>query len=285
VSRAGWLALALVAIAAAPGCQLVFTGDGDDDDIPPCHEGAIAPPLELRNPYTGQCDSEPLGCSGQGGDGDLAAPWIDPRWPLCYSGACEALDEGTCQLADGCRAIDTAPSENDGPTEFAACWPTAQDGPVRGGDCTQITDAFECSQHDDCATLHVGNDSGLIADFLACLPEPAAGCYADEDCSSDSHCSVSDGECLPPPHCLPGEEPCDDVCYGRWVPDEVEMAPACGVLDESSCIDRADGCHDWSDPYGGCGDLCGAHYQGVDCGCDGDVCSCQDWTFLDCATL
>jgi hypothetical protein len=60
--------------------------------------------------------------------------------------------------------------------------------------------------------------------------------------------------------------------------------PVCERLDEGSCIDRTDGCHDWSPPGSGCGDLCAPQYEGIGCSCDGDACSCEDWIYVSCAS-
>lgn len=49
--------------------------------------------------------------------------------------------------------------------------------------------------------------------------EPNGMCYGSETCDAGFHCSVEDGDCLPPPGCGPGA-PCPAVCAGYCVPDE-----------------------------------------------------------------
>jgi hypothetical protein len=351
------LALALVPVLLGSGCQLMFHEDEPDAGCQPwAGEAALIPAQELRNPYTGECVSYGGGGGGGGGCGPVASgetepgggadQWLDDRWPLCWSG-CEGLDEASCQRADGCRAIYTTNDEwTDRPPTFTACWGTAQDGPIRGGDCSQIFDAFECSQHDDCSALHIDNgtvDCGQVGGcpvpgkWLACLneggivppPPPPPGCTGDEQCAPGDHCNageiclpnprcMEDGtctdecwgycvpderpvacwstedcqpneycdhtQCLPPPGCDPASgEACPPVCYGACEPLGNDLVPACGALDEATCIDRTDGCHDFTPP-GGCGDLCAPQYLGVDCHCDGSGCGCSEWRYQSCAT-
>src|SRR5688572_30211365 len=130
------LALALVAGATQAGCIIY-----EDSE---CH-GSAEPsvPALLRNPASGQCEAiggDPYHCNS----GALYAP---PDWAICYD-ACEQIDEAFCRAADGCRAIYTTPEG--GSATFAACWGVAPSGPVRGARCESITDAHECSRHDDC---------------------------------------------------------------------------------------------------------------------------------------
>lgn len=375
------LALALVLLS---GCQLIYGQDDKDAGPGPCDGrdyGAIAP-LELRNPYTGEClydsGNPPPGCADPVPTNGGADQWIDWRWPTCYS-PCDGLPEAQCRIADGCRAIYASDPRADEAPSFAACWGTAQDGPVRGGDCTAITDAFECSQHDDCIAVHAQYDDRQISEFLACWNEsdrPTPGeCSSSEQCGPGYRCNAAD-ICLPPPGCEAGG-PCDDVCYGVCVPvipgdlctgseqcgdgyhcnaDEICLpgpgcdpatgmdcplvcygqcvpndpqdvcwsdaecsaeefcnrdacapppdcgvngdcppvcygvctprqggqAPACGALDEAACVDRTDGCHDFTSPGGACGDICSPSYVGDGCSCQGDVCECTTWTFTSC---
>ena len=161
----------------ASGC--VFYFNGDDDDEPPVPDAGIPvidggpclpvprpPPVKLRDPYTGQC-SDFGGGGGPCGD-DWGAPAPLPSWGPCEN-ECNALDEKDCLVADACRGIYTIAA--DGQQAFAACWAVAADGPVRGGDCTAIGDAFECSQHDDCAAQH-DVWQGAPSTFIACQAEP-----------------------------------------------------------------------------------------------------------------
>jgi hypothetical protein len=315
------LALLLVigaGLGLGGGCQLL---DSDDSEPPPVCAGggdrALVPVQELRDPWSGVCSSGGVDPCQITPAGSYAQP--DPRWGFCSS-ACQDLDEPACLSADGCQAIYGSPAG------FVACWSTAQDGPVRGGDCSAIRDAFECSRHDDCIKVH-GYDAstGTIGSFVNCDPEPATsgpGCYGDTDCSPGDHCNA-DEVCLPPPGCDPTSGmACPPVCYGycqpgnqggacsttadcppeddcvttscapgcdpgapgccsrTCVPQDM-TAPACSTLDEAACIDRTDGCHDWTPP-GGCGDSCTPLYTGEGCDCDLGSCSCSSWEFQSC---
>lgn len=104
--------------------------------------------LELRNPETGVCENWGGGCA----DSDALVPVAD--WANCESG-CEALDQDTCALTDGCRGIyvDACPACDALILKFAACWGTAPSGPIRGGGCESLS-AQECSRHDDCIAVH-----------------------------------------------------------------------------------------------------------------------------------
>ncbi len=116
------------------------------DELAPC-AGFV--PNELRNPETGACESDDP-CA------DSAPDRIIPTgdWALCDSG-CEALDQDTCALTDGCRGIyvDACPTCDALILKFAACWGTAPSGPIRGGGCEALG-AHECSRHDDCIAVH-----------------------------------------------------------------------------------------------------------------------------------
>ena len=304
--------LALVACSAlASGCQIYFGGDDDGDDTP-CDDGwrdgndLAFPEQLLRNPYTGECVT---GGGGPGPCGDerpasggAEAIWFDPRWPVCES-YCNSLGEDACVAADGCRAIyvDACPPGVQcfaGGVMFATCWATAQDGPVRGGDCTAITDAFECSQHDDCAAVHEseiacgpndGCDTWPPTSFRSCTTEPTVVnpgvCSSDLECPADQHCDLVN-YCEPHPDCMP-DQGCPPVCYGKCVPDvdpppPPPPPPACEGLDEAVCIDMVDGCLDWNGQMS-CGDhKCEPIYSGSGCSCDASGCTCQEWTYETC---
>jgi hypothetical protein len=303
--QAGLLACLLTA-SLASGCQLYFSGDDDDDQCAqplPGNGDADYPgaPAEARNPYTGVCTSQGGGGGGGGGGcgyEDTPAPrdaiWFDYNWQACYS-ACDSLDENTCVLSDGCRPIYV---DSIG---FATCWPVAMNGPVRGGDCDAILDAFECSQHDDCAAVYEpqsacgpGEDcAGTVpGKFQRCTDEPPVTdpgvCWSDMDCDAGFRCDQTN-YCEPPPGCNPGQG-CPPVCYGKCVPSNDPPPPppaSCLNLDENTCIDMKDGCVVQADGQESCGMLrCEPLYEGVDCTCTPDgACDCQSWKYDSCGEL
>jgi hypothetical protein len=211
--RAGLACLLLVT-----GCDLYFTGGGDDTQ---CAVGALTPPAEqFRNPETGECI--PMGFGGCddpcGQCAELAV--APPDWGSCFAG-CEAFDEASCVEQPGCRAVYDANSLTDEGPRFLECWAIAPSGPVAGS--CQGLDAQGCSQHADCSAFY-DDDSGFLQ-YTSCRPEQVLGCYSDDDCGASAHCSVSDGECLPPPGCDPGQG-CPAVCYGRCIPNSDVCAAA-----------------------------------------------------------
>jgi hypothetical protein len=309
--------LLFTAVAAASllasGCQFYFGGHGDDDDGPCVTSEAPVPLQQARNPYTGECvtgGDYGGGCYGYPtpdtapGAGDAVAPWFDARWPVCEN-QCNSLSEAQCVLADGCRAIyvetnGCPPGTQCGglPSQqvFSTCWATTSDGPIRGGDCTAITDAFECARHDDCAALHGanggcgGNDcaSTIPSQFISCLPEPSVDtgvCWSDTDCDMGETCDRINF-CESDPSCTPGAA-CPPVCWGKCVPVVTPPPPppppaSCSGLDEDTCIDMADGCIDTgSQPS--CGMIkCEPIYAGSNCDCTPAGCTCQSWTYETC---
>ena len=288
------LALSLaVPLVLASGCGIYFGNDDDDDwdECPPY--GAIDPgaPLEIRNPYTGQCEyygggdwCDPL-CGPCTADGAAEAPL--PSWGFCDS-FCSGLDEASCLVNPGCRGgyIETC-APNDPSCDLSAdrvfweCWQTDFQGPQQAEDCASITDAWQCSIYDNCIAVHdddcdatpnadpidgLGIACGL-GDFIACQPEPV-GCYANSECGEGLRCNAAE-LCLPPPGCgttdSNGLIDCDAACYGYCVADET---PPCGTLDENTCVARAD---------------CSPFYEGVNCDCDANGnCVCDEWVFDAC---
>lgn len=251
-------ALVLVGIAGS-GCDLYFS---DDDDC--ALVGAPeAYPNELRDPFTGQC--QPFGggypCDDRCGPcplADVAAPAI-PDWGQCW-GTCSGLDEASCAAAEECRVVYDANSNVDQAPQYRECWAIAPSGPA-SGTCEGL-DAYECSRHNDCIAMYDDTDGGLA--FTRCVAEAPQGCFSDEECGPDAHCSTSDGECLPPPGCT-GEQACPAVCYGRCVKDQ----GACDLVD---CIDGTH-CeeHCTVDPWGNtsCDATCVPDQNGcaaADCG-------------------
>jgi Cys-rich repeat protein len=306
------LALLTLLLSTAPGCALYFGDDTGDD----CTKVDV-PAVGLRDPYNGQCEYTGGGGGGCGApaSGFEGAPVKQQDWATCY-GACDALDENSCLAADGCRAIYTdALCDAIGCEHvFAACWGTAPSGPIRGGDCSAITDAYQCSLHDDCSAVHAPGPGN----FESCIPENATpGCYSDMDCPAGDVCTAST-ECLPPPGCDPSTgQVCPAVCYGRCVPapppgcmSNADCAsgeycakdpaclggpigctgtcvatppPACAGADENTCIDLIDGCWTRDDGTEICGvTACEPLYEGSDCTCDPMGCHCNVETYVGC---
>ncbi|HEU0033977.1 MAG TPA: hypothetical protein VFQ53_25295 [Kofleriaceae bacterium] len=230
---------AIAAITMLAGCDLYFGGDDD----PPCAYGAeLAPAQEFRNPYTGQC--EPF---GYGGCDDRCGPCPAydialPDWGACFS-ECEGLDENSCINTPLCHAAYNANSRVDQAPQFLGCWAIAPSGPAPGS-CEGL-DGYECSRHDNCAAYYDSVNDGSLLSFTTCLPEPGQGCYNDEECGPGAHCSVSDGDCQPPPGCEPGTA-CPAVCYGRCVMDQnacsnVDCGPGSHCEEQCYPCDSTDG--------------------------------------------
>ena len=262
------------------------------------------------------CDDDQWG----GAEAEGAPAW-NQGWAVCYQ-QCEGLDEATCLGTSACRAAYLADDVYQAREQsFYECWGTAPSGPIQGGDCAGL-DAQECSMHDDCSAVHgvydIHGDEGgwttSIADFQSCIDEDVMqGCYGDTECGDGFHCNA-DTECLPSPSCGGsngvGDAPCDTACYGFCVPDENPNPGTC--TGDLSCFDTLapncpidtvpgilDGC--WSGyciPVDDCSSVaecpalsesdcvlrsdCNALYEGVDCTCIGEACTCADWLFESC---
>ena len=109
MTRLAFPTLLAAVLAVTSGCDFYFGGDDDDDCLYGGAEADRAPALELRNPYTGQCEYEYGGGGGGGGGGcyegdgaELADPIDMSDWAICYGG-CEGLDEATCLTPPACR--------------------------------------------------------------------------------------------------------------------------------------------------------------------------------------
>ena len=259
-------------------------------------------------------------CGNWGGDERPGLPTEDADWATCYQG-CEGLDEVACQVTPSCRV---AYGDTGGQRIFLECWGTAPSGPIQGAcegldayqcsrhdDCSAVHGSLEAPGELD------GGFQNALGPFIECLPErPATGCYSDLDCGDDVHCNAND-VCLPGPGCGGGtgsgqQAPCDEACYGYCVPDivsdpgecvgevlcevvppdcpsnsypgildgcwtgfcipanECEALPECGALTEQQCTDRSD---------------CGGIYEGVDCSCNGDACTCTEWDYQRCTVV
>jgi hypothetical protein len=282
--------LGFLLVVALAGCDFYFN-DGDDD----CAFGApeIDPGPGLRNPDNGNCESfGGFPCDSQCGPCPLAESIAAPDWGSCASD-CEGLIESTCIERAGCRAVYLLDSPTDGPPSFMGCWAIAPSGPA-GGSCENL-DAYECSRRDHCSGYYSDNPAADPSlHFAVCKAENAAGCFGDDECGETGHCSTSDGECLPPPGCEPGQG-CPAVCFGRCIDDgEVCAVALCeaGTTCHAEC--DAQGCHPVCVPDVACASLltetactgrsdCRAVYDGTDCTCyENGTCECQVLTYESC---
>lgn len=240
-------------LALPTGCALYLPG-GDDDTCPP--GGVLISATSLRDPSTGTCqsfpDGVPCGCNQI-----CAAPQAKPDWATC-SGACDNLDETTCQATAGCRAAYTESTATPGSGtqtafQFRGCWGTAPSGPVEGGDCTTL-DAQRCSLHDDCAAVYIDrlNSANQVTStsFGQCIPEPPPTSCGQTTCAPDEHC----------------QEPCA-ACEG--LPTCVPNATCESLPTEAACKLRGD---------------CLPLYMGTDCTCTPTICTCAVETYERCET-
>jgi hypothetical protein len=282
--------LAVLAVLLC-GCDLYF---GDDDCDGWGMGGGAAPAYEVRDPYTGQCQT--VG-GGGGWDCDSSCgPCTYPAvaelsiadWGMCW-GTCAGLEEESCFVAPGCYAAYLNDAETDGPPSFWGCWDTAPSGPVQGS-CANL-DAYECSRHDNCIAIYNEGTGGT--QFATCAPEPATTCdstscapgyHCEQQCygtKADGTMSTCEAVCVADVgceavDCAPGYT-CTQACY----PDangQTTCGPACvpetlaceTLTTESACIARND---------------CVPVYDGQDCTCYPDGCTCQVLTYERCQTL
>lgn len=259
------LGLALMAAAMAACFE-------DDDCLLEAEPGLEAPP-EYRNPQTGQCEAGAVTGGGGGACGDFGgnadrAPAEPPDMAFCFVG-CEGLDEASCTETAGCRAIylSDCPPDADCDTtnyNYADCWGVAPSGPDPSLECAGL-DAFSCSRAEHCSARHIQSETGGVGFFESCVDEmtdsEVGSCVGEPACDSL------------PPDCPDGTVAGRDAdCWtGFCIPlDECDQVPACGSLDEPSCVGRAD---------------CAPDYRGENCTCDELGCSCADFTFIECQTL
>jgi hypothetical protein len=263
----------------------------------------------LRDPQTGLCaDVASYRCEDSCGLCTAGEADGRPNWGECDT-VCETLDEATCLGVAGCRGIYVEGQQG---RRFVDCWAIDQSGPVQGGSCEGL-EAQGCSRHDDCVAVHAEGRGDRPGEFVACADElPAAvSCSSHADCQPGQHCNAEE-LCLPPPDCAPGE-PCPQVCSGYCVDNDGSagdcyaevscdrVAPACpegtlaGVRDgcwTGYCVPQSH-CPDEAPQSVACSELteeaacvqrsdCTALYRGVDCGCDGDSCTCAGQVFARC---
>ena len=236
----------------------------------------------LRNPETGSCEYYGGGggsscdacgnCPPQAEEPDRLPA---PTWGFCES-QCTGLAQDACEAASGCRAIfasDCATQRCEDTPVYAECWSTDMTGPVQGGGCDGL-DVYACSQHDDCSAVHQrleippgDNEPGFsnaIGNFGYCIGE--GGEVTDV---GDCYGPVNDDQVDPgcPEGTLPGIR--NGEYTGYCIPmDQCEDAPACQNIEaEPTCVGRPD---------------CTPLYQGIDCQCTGDSCTCAEWQFVAC---
>lgn len=298
-------------------CLEFHTGTGYPDNPYPCNAacgecpaigGAVEP-----SPGTGTD-------SGTGADeapsGTSQAPL--PSWGGCES-YCTNLGEEGCLATDGCRGIYGA--KGDGPVEFQQCWQTDQYYNGGPAECEGL-DAHSCSTYDDCTAVHTlncadpGDDSFQevpcdVGGFVSCQNEESTdlGCYGDEECADGFHCNAAEACEAPPGSGACPDDQCDapSVCYGQCVPDnrgECQGEVICRSLPPVCADDSTPGIENgcWtgscipltSCPVVECGAIateslcisrvdCTPYYEGVDCDCTPEGCSCSEWQFDTCA--
>lgn len=265
------------------GCDLYFT-DGDDE--PPCDYGAPAfAPEQYRNPDTGVCqDFGGYPCDGVCGPCAETTDQAQPNWGSCYS-KCEGMTENACKAEPGCfAAYNEFPGDIDRKAEYRGCWQTAPSGPV-GGSCTNLG-AQQCSEHDNCTAHYDGTNflrtTPVRSTFLACKDEVSAICAA-ADCAPGTHCEEQcmtvNGQLTCKPICVPDTNACTAIdCGPGWDCVEVCTNGTCGaqcvpsgtcetITTEAACKTRTD---------------CVTVYQGDDCTCYPDHCTCNVLTYERC---
>jgi hypothetical protein len=202
--RIAWLVVML------GGCSLYWGGgNGGSGDAGVCNYGASDPPsLQLRDPYTGQCESFGGGgcnpcnpCPAQGS--------IEPNWASCSS-TCLGRAEANCYATAGCQAemLDTS---------YWGCFPVEPQGELMAPnpDCTQLG-ADTCTQLDSCIAVYTSASATdkTATKFEKCVneaapppPPPACStltteqaCLARTDCDAvyngyDCTCDASGCTC------------------------------------------------------------------------------------------
>jgi hypothetical protein len=212
-------ALCLV-LGLLPACSFLGFGDDDGGDDS-CNEPVPgpSPPSDgigipsngggLRDPQAGTCQFFGGNCGGPVPDtAERATSGEVPDWGVCGSPCEQVTSEDACRQSDACRAIYVASCTGGAAgcseIDYAACWPTAPSGPVRGSECVGL-DAQECSRHDDCVAVHLRGQSGEVLDFVGCqneiAPAPSCGALSEADCISRSDCAPvyqgADCSCTP----------------------------------------------------------------------------------------
>lgn len=180
--------MACLLVMMLAGCGLYFGGGGGGGV---CNKPvADIPAVEMRDPYTGQCEA--IG----GGTNCQCEPCADegalyPNWSNCSS-SCMGLDKATCESVTSCQAeyLDTT---------YWGCYLVEPPGgtPVTG-DCSTLT-SDTCTQRDDCVAVYTGSDPAIpsATKFLRCdaevVPPPPPACSTlttEMDCVSRSDCDA-----------------------------------------------------------------------------------------------
>jgi hypothetical protein len=278
-----WAVLVLVALG---GCEFYF---GDDDD--PCKGldyGSVGAPAypnnQLRDPYTGQCAEYGYDYPCDDTCGGHCPPQPDVEYPdygSCHS-ICDGLTETACIQSPGCFAAYADNPLADGPNVFKGCWQTAPSGPIHG--MCSGNDAQQCSRHDDCSAVYIDSNSTL--QFEECVPENGSGCdcamgyHCEEACTGDPSAITCTTSCVEDltceaVDCGPGYT-CAEVC-------EIDANgvstchPSCVVDQACEALATEDTCKARSD--------CTPVYDGQNCTCTLNGCSCEVLTYERCQTL
>ncbi|HLU68346.1 MAG TPA: hypothetical protein VKZ63_18810, partial [Kofleriaceae bacterium] len=245
-----------------------------------------------------------------------------PTWGYCES-QCTGLDELTCIDTAGCRAIyvagafgDCWSTDQNGPIQGGGCAGLDAYECSRHDDCSAVHGVLEAfgEPEEDAPEFAIG-----IGAFESCIPEKGS-CDADPEscepipgsCEGEAICPMAPpdcpsgttpgiaggcytGYCIPLADCGDGD-PDPGLCYapvddgqappacpegttpgiaggyytGYCIPLALcEAAPACADIPaEATCIARED---------------CTPLYEGVDCVCEGDACTCADWVYTTCS--
>lgn len=231
----------LVLCLFVSGCSLYWGDSSGGGDV--CnYTGYGADAQQLRNPSTGQCESQ----GGGGGGGCCSngtscavpahetsgiAPILD--WGVCHTN-CDSLDEAACEGTRGCQAayLDHARADQSGPS-FVACWSTAPDDTTVAGTTCAQRDADSCAQSDACSPVFTGTNGSMK--WEQCVPEPSPSC--DLHCAVGSHCEQQ---------CVPGactRITCPDTCAATCVPDNDCSTTTCGQ--GYQCVEQ---CNEFNGP-------------------------------------
>jgi hypothetical protein len=234
----------LCVVALLGGCDLYWNNPGHGDDQ--CYE---TPPSaqQLRNPDTGQCQVF-QGC----GSCEPACGVDIPAWATC-TGACEQITTAAaCMATPNCHAAFQG-------TSFWGCWDLEPD-PSAPAMCAGLN-ADQCTGRDDCIGIYGQNDNVQApVSFTRCAAETGGACDSDTDCVFGDTCDWTD--------CPPTGPGADSACLGTCVAQQPPPPPACSTLTtESSCKARTD---------------CEPIYNGMNCTCDPQGCTCQIETFAYC---
>jgi hypothetical protein len=159
----------------------------------------------------------------------------------------------------------SAPCEFVEPT-FYQCWAVTPGGGFSEDGCNTY-EAEECSRHNECSAVHSitngGASNGVVGDFGYCIDE--TGLTDPGSCTETADCAMAPPEC--PENTVAGVR---DGCWtGYCIPlDECETRPSCSEQSEAQCVSRED---------------CEPVYEGLDCTCDGEDCTCAEWVFESCS--